>query len=38
VAGVVLHDDAPPALVAEADFALPSIDAVPAFLAWLLEE
>jgi trehalose 6-phosphate phosphatase len=37
MAVVVLHQDAPPALVAEADLSLPSIDAVPAFLAWLLD-
>ena len=33
----VLHEEAPPALAAEADFTLPSIEAVPAFLAWLIE-
>jgi trehalose 6-phosphate phosphatase len=33
----VLHEEAVPALAAEADFTLPSIEAVPAFLAWLIE-
>lgn len=33
----VLHEEAPPALAAEADFTLPSIEAVPAFLTWLIE-
>jgi trehalose 6-phosphate phosphatase len=37
IAVAVLHEEAPPTLVAEADLALPSIEAVPAFLAWLLE-
>lgn len=37
VAVAVLHDEAPPTLAAEADLALPSIEAVPAFLGWLLE-
>jgi hypothetical protein len=31
-----LHEEAPPALAAEADLALPSIEAVPAFLAWVI--
>jgi trehalose 6-phosphate phosphatase len=37
MAVAVLHNEAPPALAAEADLALSSIEAVPAFLAWLLE-
>ncbi len=37
-AGAVLHEEAPPQLAAEADFTLPSIEAVPAFLAWLIQQ
>ena len=37
LAVVVLHDDTPHALLAEADCSLPSIEAVPTFLHWLLE-
>ncbi len=33
----VLHEEAPPTLAAEADLTLPSIQAVPAFLEWLLQ-
>lgn len=33
----VLQEEAPPALAAEADLTLPAIEAVPAFLAWLIE-
>lgn len=36
LAVAVLHEEAPPTLAAEADLALPSIDAVPAFLAWVI--
>ncbi len=36
LAVAVLHEEAPPALAAEADLALPSIQAVPAFLAWVV--
>ena len=36
LAVAVLHEEAPPNLAAEADLTLPSIEAVPAFLAWLL--
>ncbi len=32
----VLHEEAPASLAAEADLALPSIEAVPAFLAWVI--
>jgi trehalose 6-phosphate phosphatase len=34
----VLQEEAPPALAAEADLTLPAIEAVPAFLAWLIEQ
>ena len=33
----VLQEEAPPTLADEADFTLPSIEAVPAFLAWLID-
>jgi trehalose 6-phosphate phosphatase len=36
VAVAVLHEEAPPELAGEADLALPSIEAVPDFLRWLL--
>ncbi len=38
LAVAVLHEEAPPSLAAEADFILPSIEAVPAFLTWLIED
>ncbi|HEV8191934.1 MAG TPA: trehalose-phosphatase [Ktedonobacterales bacterium] len=37
VAVAVLHNEAPPRLAEEADITLPSIDAVPGFLRWLVE-
>ncbi|HEY7122504.1 MAG TPA: trehalose-phosphatase [Ktedonobacterales bacterium] len=37
IAVAVLHEEGSSALAAEADLALPSIEAVPAFLAWLLD-
>ena len=36
LAVAVLHEEAPPTLAAEADLTLPSIDAVPAFLTWII--
>lgn len=36
LAVAVLQEEAPPLLAAEADLTLPSIDAVPAFLAWVI--
>jgi trehalose 6-phosphate phosphatase len=36
LAVAVLHEEAPPTLAAEADLILPSIQAVPAFLAWVI--
>jgi len=36
LAVAVLHAEAPPTLAAEADLTLPSIDAVPAFLTWVI--
>ncbi len=38
VAVAVLHDEAPPGLTEEADVTLSSIDAVPGFLRWLVEQ
>jgi trehalose 6-phosphate phosphatase len=37
LAVAVLQEEAPPTLAAEADLALPSIQAVPAFLEWLIQ-
>jgi trehalose 6-phosphate phosphatase len=36
LAVAVLHEEAPPALAAAADLSLPSIQAVPAFLEWVI--
>lgn len=38
VSVAVLHDEAPPELTEEADVTLPSIDAVPGFLRWLIDQ
>lgn len=38
IAVAVLHDEAPPGLAEEADVTLSSIDAVPGFLRWLVEQ
>jgi trehalose 6-phosphate phosphatase len=38
VSVVVLHPEAPEGLAAEADIALPSIEQVPAFLRWVVEQ
>jgi trehalose 6-phosphate phosphatase len=38
LAVAVLHNEAPPGLAEEADVTLPSVDAVPGFLRWLVEQ
>lgn len=38
VAVAVLNDEAPPGLTDDADVTLPSVDAVPGFLRWLIEQ
>jgi trehalose 6-phosphate phosphatase len=38
LAVAVLHPEAPPSLAAEADLTLPTIEAVPAFLEWVIAQ